>query len=121
MRTLLTIYDEHAEYACLVLISFPPMTGHSTLTTLCGFAYGMKGFAITAVASVFGSALAFVILRTTFNARLRSWSSKNEKWQALESVMVCPVALLIPLKSEYFDPESKRVIFAGYSFEQFLF
>jgi hypothetical protein len=27
-----------------VLISFPPMIGHTTTVTLCGFAYGMNGF-----------------------------------------------------------------------------
>jgi len=63
------------------------MIGHTTLVTLCGFAYGMKGFAIAAIASVFGSALVFVILRLLFNRKLRYWSSKNEKWQALEAVV----------------------------------
>ncbi|KAG7097065.1 Tlg2-vesicle protein [Marasmius oreades] len=89
----------------IILISFPPMTGHSTLTTLCGFAYGMKGFAITAVASVLGSALAFTILRTLFTARLRSWSSKNEKWQALESVMRAKgLSLIILVRVSPFPP-----------------
>lgn len=72
----------------LVCVSFPPLIGHTTLMTLCGFAYGMKGFYISSTASVVGSALAFVVLRLLFSRRLREWSSKNVKWQALESVVV---------------------------------
>lgn len=72
-----------------VLVSFPPLVGHTTLTTLCGFAYGMKGFFISAIASVVGSAAAFMALRYLFSERIRQWSAHNEKWQALESVVVC--------------------------------
>ncbi|KAF5369999.1 hypothetical protein D9758_001142 [Tetrapyrgos nigripes] len=71
----------------LVAVSFPPLIGHTTLVTLCGFAYGMKGFAIASTASIFGSALVFVMLRFLFTRRLRHWSSQNEKWQALEAVV----------------------------------
>lgn len=70
------------------------MIGHTTLVTLCGFAYGMKGFYIASTASVFGSALSFTILRLLFSKRLREWSGKSDKWQALESVVVC----------SFFDP-----------------
>ncbi|KAF9452459.1 Golgi apparatus membrane protein TVP38 [Macrolepiota fuliginosa MF-IS2] len=73
--------------AMIVLISFPPLVGHTTLTTLCGFAYGMNGFFISATASVVGSAAAFVALRYLFSERIRQWSAHNEKWQALESVI----------------------------------
>lgn len=71
-----------------VCISFPPLVGHTTLVTLCGFAYGMNGIYIAATASIFGSALVFVVLRFLFSARLRAWSEHNQKWQALESVVV---------------------------------
>jgi len=71
-----------------VCVSFPPLIGHTTLVTLCGFAYGMKGFFIGAGASLVGSALAFVILRFLFSEKLHSWSSQNQKWKALESVVV---------------------------------
>jgi hypothetical protein len=73
-----------------VLISFPPCIGHTTTVTLCGFAYGMKGFFLAAGGSLLGSAMAFVVLRLLFSKRLRKWSSQNEKWQALESVVVSP-------------------------------
>ena len=72
-----------------VAVSFPPLIGHTTITTLCGFAYGMKGFFISAVGSLVGSALVFIALRLLFSHRLKSWASGNEKWQALESVVVC--------------------------------
>lgn len=71
-----------------VLISFPPCIGHTTTVTLCGFAYGMKGFFIAAGGSLVGSATAFAVLRFLFSRRLRKWSSSNEKWQALEAVVV---------------------------------
>ncbi|KAK1236737.1 Tlg2-vesicle protein [Marasmius sp. AFHP31] len=91
--------------AAIVVISFPPLTGHSTLSTLCGFAYGMKGFFITAIGSVVGSAIVFLILRALFSARLRTWSSKNEKWQALESVVRAKgLPLIILIRVSPFPP-----------------
>lgn len=79
----------------LVVISFPPMAGHTTLVTLCGYAYGVKGFPIAAVGSLFGSAFTFVILRLLFSGRLRRWSESSEKWQALETVIVCHTLLWV--------------------------
>ncbi|KAF9498443.1 Golgi apparatus membrane protein TVP38 [Pleurotus eryngii] len=76
-----------ALFGAMVLVSFPPMIGHTTLVTLCGFAYGMKGFYIASTASVFGSALSFTVLRLLLSRRLREWSRKSGKWQALESVV----------------------------------
>lgn len=76
-----------------VVISFPPGVGHTTLITLCGYAYGMKGFPIAAAGSLFGSAFTFVVLRLLFSRRLRAWSQSSEKWQALETVIVRNVTL----------------------------
>lgn len=81
-------------YFHLVFVSFPPLIGHTTLITLCGFAYGMPGFFIGATGSIVGSALAFVTLRLLFSKRLNAWSSQNEKWQALEAVVVTRRRLL---------------------------
>ena len=77
----------------IVVISFPPAVGHTTFTTLCGYAYGMKGFPIAAGGSLFGSAFTFIILRLLFSRRLHRWSESNEKWQALETVVVCNASL----------------------------
>lgn len=71
-----------------VLVSFPPFIGHTTILTLCGFAYGMKGFLVAACASIVGSAAAFIVLRLLFSRRLKAWSASSEKWQALEAVVV---------------------------------
>ncbi|TFK43629.1 Golgi apparatus membrane protein TVP38 [Crucibulum laeve] len=89
----------------IVLISFPPLIGHTTLATLCGFAYGMKGFFIAAAGSLLGSALVFIILRLLFSDRLRQWSSRNEKWQALESVVRAKgLPLIILIRISPFPP-----------------
>ena len=49
----------------------------------------MKGFSIAAAGSLFGAVVTFVVLRLLFSRRLRKWSQSNEKWQALETVIVC--------------------------------
>jgi len=68
------------------------MLGHTTTVTLCGFAYGMKGFYISLAGSALGAAVSFVVLRFLFSKRLRRWSATNDKWTALETVVVgvCP-------------------------------
>ncbi|KAJ3910181.1 Golgi apparatus membrane protein TVP38 [Lentinula edodes] len=72
----------------IFLVSFPPLIGHTTTVTVCGFAYGWKiGFLIAAIASIVGSASSFSVLRLLFSSRLRQWSMKNDKFMALESVV----------------------------------
>jgi len=96
----------HMEYGWLiilgimVLISFPPMTGYTTTVTLCGFAYGMKGFYINLAGSVLGATVVFVAVRFLFSKRLRKWSATNDKWTALETVVKAkglPLVILIRL------------------------
>ncbi|KAF8640059.1 hypothetical protein AX17_001301 [Amanita inopinata Kibby_2008] len=90
--------------AAIFFISFPPLVGHTTLVTLCGFAYGMKGFYIASSASVVGSAAAFIFLRFIFSQRLRQWST-NEKWQALEEVVrIKGLPLIILIRVSPFPP-----------------
>ncbi|KAF8895926.1 Golgi apparatus membrane protein TVP38 [Mucidula mucida] len=89
----------------ITLVSFPPLIGHTTTTTLCGFAYGMKGFAIASTASVVASALVFVTLRFCFSHRLRHWSTQSDKWQALESVVRAKgLPLIILIRISPFPP-----------------
>ena len=64
------------------------MIGFTTLATLCGFAYGLKGFAIVGPGAIVGSAIVFIVLRLIFRKRVRRWTSENEKWMALEAVIV---------------------------------
>ncbi|KAJ7591163.1 Golgi apparatus membrane protein TVP38 [Mycena floridula] len=99
----------HLQYGWLILAgaivacSFPPLIGHTTLSTLCGFAFGLRGFYITSTASLVGSCLVFVILRTTFGARIRSW--KNSKWEALETVIRAKgLPLIILIRVSPFPP-----------------
>lgn len=82
----------------MIAISFPPMISHTTTVTLCGFAYGMKGFYVALAGSVLGAATAFVVLRFLFSKRLRKWSATNDKWTALETVVKSkglPLVILI--------------------------
>jgi len=89
----------------VVLVCFPPFIGHTTAVTLCGFAYGMKGFGLAAIGSSIGSALAFVIFRLLFSRRLMHWSSANKKWQALESVVRAKgLPLMILIRMSPFPP-----------------
>jgi len=70
--------------------------------TLCGFAYGMKGFFIGLAGSVLGAAFAFVVLRFLFAKRLQKWSATNDKWTALETVAKTkglPLVILIRVSS----------------------
>ncbi|PPQ64701.1 hypothetical protein CVT24_008328 [Panaeolus cyanescens] len=91
--------------AAIVVISFPPLIGHTTLVSLCGFAYGMKGFFIGATGSLIGAAVVFVVLRYLFSERLRAWSSQNAKWQALESVVKAKgLPLIILIRISPFPP-----------------
>ncbi|TCD67687.1 Tlg2-vesicle protein [Steccherinum ochraceum] len=91
--------------AVMVVISFPPCTGHTTLVTLCGFAYGMKGFWLAGGSSIVGSAIAFIVLRFLFSLRLRKWSSSSEKWQALEAVIEAKgLPLIMLIRASPFPP-----------------
>ena len=89
MRPILIYTIEIELIPFLVAISFPPCMGHSTVCTLCGFAYGMRGFPLAACGTLLGAGLCFVVLRLLFSKRLHEWSASNEKWQALETVVVC--------------------------------
>ncbi|KAJ7179219.1 Golgi apparatus membrane protein TVP38 [Mycena filopes] len=95
--------------------SFPPLHGHTTITTLCGFAWGLKGFFIAAPASVLGAALVFIVLRLSFKERLRAISKGNEKWQALESVIAAKgLPLIILIRISPFPPWAySNILFAS--------
>ena len=89
----------------LLLVSFPPLIGHTTILLLCGFAYGMLGFAIASIGSLLGSVVVFVTLRYFFGTRLRNWSEGNSKWQALEEVIETKgLGLIILIRVSPFPP-----------------
>ncbi|KIK65363.1 hypothetical protein GYMLUDRAFT_38810 [Collybiopsis luxurians FD-317 M1] len=106
------LYDEATELsrtpfgflilgALILLVSFPPLIGHTTTVTMCGFAYGWRiGFFIAVIASVIASAAVFLLLRLLFSSRLRKWSKKHQQFQALELVVRekgLPLIILIRL------------------------
>lgn len=75
------------------------------LTSLCGFAYGMKGFFISSTASLVGSAGAFIMLRCLLSERIHQWSTHNQKWQALEAVIKAQgIPLIILIRVSPFPP-----------------
>ena len=76
-------------YSVSVIVSFPPLIGHTTVVTLCGFAFGVKGFWIAAPGALFGAAFVFVLLRFFFDQKLRQWSANHKKWKGLVEVVVC--------------------------------
>ncbi|KIJ56629.1 hypothetical protein M422DRAFT_22781 [Sphaerobolus stellatus SS14] len=86
--------------SAMVLLSFPPMAGYSTCTSLCGFAYGINGFWLAAPATQIGSGVAFIVLRRFFHKRISNWTSSNQKWKALEQAIETqglPLIILIRL------------------------
>jgi len=70
------------------------------MLNLAGFTYGMKGFLVAAPASLIASANVFIVMRYLSRGGFRSWSEKNETWQALEAVINAkgtPLVILIRL------------------------
>ncbi|KAH8118359.1 Golgi apparatus membrane protein TVP38 [Phellopilus nigrolimitatus] len=91
--------------AIMIIISFPPLIFYSTTVSLCGFTYGLKGFFLAGPAALLGSAIVFVLLRFAFRKRLRTWTSNNEKWQALEAVIKAKgLPLIILIRMSPFPP-----------------
>jgi len=82
----------------IVVGSFPPVIGISTSMMLCGFAWGVSGILIVAPAATLGACLAFVLLRLFFRKKVKGWTQKIKKWEALESVIEArglPLIILI--------------------------
>ncbi|KAJ7283747.1 hypothetical protein C8J57DRAFT_1293461 [Mycena rebaudengoi] len=86
-------------------ISFPPLHGHTTAVTLCGFAWGLQGILYAGSGTLLGAAVVFIVLRLTFKERLRALSKGNQKWQALETVVsVKGLPLIILIRMSAFPP-----------------
>jgi len=77
------------------------------MLNLAGFTYGMRGFLVAAPASLIASAVVFIVLRYLSRGGFRSWSEKNEKWQALEAVIDAKgLPLVILIRMSPFPPWS---------------
>jgi len=82
----------------MVFASFPPMVGFTTLTSICGFAWGIKGFLLAGPAALLGAALSFASMRFLFRARLAKLQQANKHWRALDQVVAAkglPLIILI--------------------------
>ncbi|TFY83808.1 hypothetical protein EWM64_g189 [Hericium alpestre] len=89
----------------ITAVSCPPMIGHTFMLEICGFAYGIRGFWVAAAGSLFGSAFVLVVLRYMFSERVREWSSKNKRWQALETVINAKgLPLIVLIRWSSFPP-----------------
>ncbi|ORY28780.1 hypothetical protein BCR39DRAFT_533830 [Naematelia encephala] len=73
-------------FLMVVLASHPPLFGFMGSMTLIGFIYGMwPGAMIAVLASMSGSAFAFLSIRSFFLHWIRKYS--NPKWEAFANVM----------------------------------
>ncbi|KAF8341366.1 uncharacterized protein EI90DRAFT_3143709 [Cantharellus anzutake] len=75
-------------FAIAIIVSFPPLLGHTAINSICGFAFGARGCLIAIPAAVIGSAASFLLLRATFRRRVKAWAKQSKKWQAMEQVIV---------------------------------
>jgi hypothetical protein len=75
--------------------SVPPLVGFTTLISVCGFAWGIKGFLLACPATFLGAAFSFLLLRFVFKSRLKRLSETNDRWRALEEVVVSCFALAL--------------------------
>jgi len=105
----------------MVVLSFPPLAGYNTCTSLCGFAWGLQGFLVAAPATQIGSALAFLVLRNFFKHRISSWTTKNKNWKALEEVIQAEgLPLIILIRLSPFPPYVySQALFASVSVVKF--
>ena len=87
-------------FASLVVISFPPVLGYSWAISICGFAYGIRGFFIAGPGALTGAMITFIVLRQLFQDKLKAWSRQNRKWQSMEEVIVS-VRLSLPRRPYY--------------------
>jgi uncharacterized membrane protein YdjX (TVP38/TMEM64 family) len=70
-----------------IVVSFPPMIGYSTLVTIAGFVFGMRGWFIIASATVIGSTLSLVVSRTLLKDFVGKMTAKNKQFAALSLVL----------------------------------
>ncbi|KAF8592389.1 Golgi apparatus membrane protein TVP38 [Ramaria rubella] len=105
----------------MVVASFPPLVGYSTCVSVCGFAYGMQGYYVAGPATMLGSGVAFIVLRLLFSRQVAAWSSKHDKWQALEQVIAAKgLPLIILIRMSPFPPYVySQALFASISVVKF--
>lgn len=74
-------------WALTFAVSFPPMIGYSTLVTIAGFVFGMKGWLIMSTATTIGSTCGFLASRTLLKSFVGKLTEKNKRFAALSLVL----------------------------------
>ncbi|KAF2756777.1 hypothetical protein EJ05DRAFT_77334 [Pseudovirgaria hyperparasitica] len=68
----------------IIIVSFPPMIGYSTLLTISGFVYGFpNGWYIAASATVVGSTIAFIASRSVLKKYVDRFVAHDKRFNAL--------------------------------------
>lgn len=75
-------------FGLIVLISFPPLIGYSTLSSLCGMMYGFPGgWPLLASATLIGSTISFLTFRYLLSGFASRLAHSNRKFAALTKTM----------------------------------
>jgi uncharacterized membrane protein YdjX (TVP38/TMEM64 family) len=69
------------------VVSFPPLIGYSTLVTVAGVVFGMRGWFIIASATIIGSTCSLVVSRTLLRDFVGKITAKNKQFAALSLVL----------------------------------
>lgn len=68
----------------IIIVSFPPLIGYSSLLTIAGFVYGFpNGWFIAASATIVGSTLSFIISRSFLKKFVHRLIEKDKRFAAL--------------------------------------
>ncbi|EJU06249.1 Golgi apparatus membrane protein TVP38 [Dacryopinax primogenitus] len=73
--------------ALIIVTSIPPLIGFSTILTVVGFAWGVRGWFLAAPLAILASTFSFLLLRLLFQNRMKSFTTSSTKWQAMEAVV----------------------------------
>ncbi|EEA24137.1 Tlg2-vesicle protein [Talaromyces marneffei ATCC 18224] len=68
----------------IILVSFPPLVGWSTLGTISGFLFGFwRGWIVYASATVVGSTISFIVSRTVLSGFVKRMMEHDKRFAAL--------------------------------------
>lgn len=75
-------------FMLILLVSFPPLIGYSTLGSLCGMIYGFPmGWFFLTTATIIGSALSFIVFRYFLSGYAKRLASNNARFAALSKTL----------------------------------
>ncbi|KAH9879013.1 hypothetical protein J1614_002448 [Plenodomus biglobosus] len=75
-------------WVAIVIVSFPPLIGYSSLLTICGFVYGFpNGWFIAATATIAGSTASFLLSRSILKSLVHRLIANDTRFAALALTM----------------------------------